>query len=207
MKPYLLLGILAGALGTAAYASDAKPKAETFDLSFAGGTPAELVEAISRASGAKPNVLVSPRLAKTVLPKMELHSVTVNSVFVALNLLTAVEGSARWTASENNVWVLQSRSVDRRTQIYYVGDLLQKFKIEDLNTAIAIAWKMDGNEAQAELKYHQDTQLLLARADERQLRLVTELLTELRRAVTPAPTAPSVTRPGEGPKAGLTTKP
>ncbi len=191
MKYWVVLGLLAGTLEITAFASEAKPKSETFDFSFSGGTPAALVAALERATGTKPNVLVPPRLAQTRLPKMELHNVTVNNVFVALNLLTSDEAPIRWLPSDN-VWVLQSKPQSLRTQVFYVGDLLQKFKIDDLNTAILTAWKLDGNDVQPELKYHQETQLLLARADAHQLSLVNELLTELRRALPPAlPRLPS----------------
>lgn len=192
MKYWVVLGLLAGTLEITAFASEAKPKPETFDFSFSGGTPAALVAALERATGTKPNVLVPPRLAQTRLPKMELRDVSVESVFMALSLLTSDEGRLRWTSLKNNVWVLQSAPQALRTQVFYVGDLLQKFKIDDLNTAILTAWKLDGNDVQPELKYHQETQLLLARADAHQLSLVNELLTELRRALPPAlPRLPS----------------
>jgi hypothetical protein len=204
MKLRMIMGLLISAIAMATLAADTNQKTETFDLAFPGGPPAKLVDAIERTSGTRPNVLISPRLANTVLPKMELHGVTESSVFMALNALANNDLPGNWRPA-NNVWIFQGRPEFHRTQVFYVGDLLQKFKIEDITTAIQTIGKLDGKEAGAELKFHQETQLLIARADEDQLGGIKELLNELRRAL-PHPD-PRADRVDESSKAGQARKP
>ena len=81
----------------------------------------------------------------------------------------------------DNVWILQSGSDRRSSQVFYVGHLLSKFKVEDITTAIQTTWKLAGKDSKTELKYHQDTQLLIALANKPQLETVTEVLRELQR--------------------------
>jgi hypothetical protein len=156
-------------------------KAETFDLTFSGGSPAKLVEAIEKASGQKLNVLLPPNLSTSVIPRMELRSVNATIVFNSLNVVLTQDENVRWLPV-NNVWILQSGSDRRSSQVFYVGHLLSKFKVEDITTAIQTTWKLAGKDSKAELKYHQDTQLLIALANKPQLETVVEVLRELQRA-------------------------
>jgi len=91
----------------------------------------------------------------------------------------------RWFPVDN-VWILQSGSERRSSQVFYVGHLLTKFKVEDITTAIQTTWQLAGKGSKAELKYHQDTQLLIALANKPQLETATEILQELQRALVPA---------------------
>jgi hypothetical protein len=154
---------------------------DMFDLTFHGGSPAKLVEAIEKASGQKLNVLLPPNLSTSVIPRLERRSVNATIVFNALNVVLTQDENVRWIPV-NNVWILQSGSERRSSQVFYVGHLVDKFKVEDITTAIQTTWKLAGKDAKAELKYHQDTQLLIALANKPQLETVTEVLRELQRA-------------------------
>jgi hypothetical protein len=156
-------------------------KTETFDLVFSGGPPAKLVEAMEKARGQKLNVLLPPNLSGSAIPRMELRSVTVATVFTSLNQILVRDENMRWFQVDN-VWILQSGSETRNSQVFYVGHLLSKFKVEDITTAIQTTWKLAGKDSKAELKYHEDTQLLIALANKSQLETVTEVLRELQRA-------------------------
>jgi hypothetical protein len=155
--------------------------AETFDLAFPGGPPAKLVEALEKASGQKLNALLPPNLSTSAIPRMELRSVNVTTVFNSLNQVLVLDENLRWFPVDN-VWILQSGTDRRNSQVFYVGHLLSKFKIDDITTAIQTTWKLAGKESKTELKYHQDTQLLIALANKPQLETVTEVLRELQRA-------------------------
>jgi len=181
-----MLGLAVSFLFVAAQAAEvvADPfgaKAETFDLTFPGGSPAKLVEAIEKASGQKLNVLLPTNLSSSVIPRMELRSVNATIVFNSLNVVLTQDENVRWLPV-NNVWILQSGSDRRSSQVFYVGHLLSKFKVEDITTAIQTTWKLAGKDSKAELKYHQDTQLLIALANKPQLETVSEVLRELQRA-------------------------
>ena len=176
-----MLGLALSLLLATAQGAEVGAKGETFDLTFHGGPPAKLVEAIEKASGQKLNVLLPPNLSASVIPRMELRSVSVTTVFSSLNRVLVPDESLQWFPVDN-VWILQSGSDRRSSQVFYVGHLLSKFKVEDITTAIQTTWKLAGKDSKTELKYHQDTQLLIALANKPQLETVTEVLRELQRA-------------------------
>ena len=176
-----MLGLALSLLLATAQGAEVGAKGETFDLTFHGGPPAKLVEAIEKASGQKLNVLLPPNLSASVIPRMELRSVSVTTVFSSLNRVLVPDESLQWFPVDN-VWILQSGSDRRSSQVFYVGHLLSKFKVEDITTAIQTTWKLAGKDSKTELKYHQDTQLLIALANKPQLETVVEVLRELQRA-------------------------
>jgi len=167
-----------------------------FDLSFSGGTPQKLVSQMEKAAGDKLNVLIPPELADASIPAMELRSVSVVSVFDSLNLLG--RNSTRptiWTRSKDtgNIWVLARFPDNRKTQAFYVGHLLQKFKIDDITTAVQTTWQLSVQHANAELKDHQETQLLIALGPQEQLMTVANVLAQLELAIKPALSEPGKT--------------
>jgi hypothetical protein len=160
-----------------------------FNLSFPGGTPKEFVEAVNLAAAKsirepRPiNLLVPRDLTDVKVPPMELRAVTTATLFQSLTLLSrSGPDGLEWRSSSENVWVLGRRPDDRKTQAFYVGNLLQKFKIEDITTAVEATWKLGTRnpEAAPELKYHKDTQLLIARAYQSQLTTMSEVISQLR---------------------------
>ena len=161
-----------------------------FDLNFRGGTPDELAAAIGAASGKKPNLLLSPGAEKVTLPGLQLRSVTTAQVFNALNLIIRTERDVVFTSTASSevggetIWtMLYATRPGKACKVFYVGDLLQKYKIEDVTTAIQSVWKMQG--AEGELKFHQDTQLLIAcAAHPPQLNIISEILAELSPGIT-----------------------
>ena len=168
--------------------AEAESKKAAFDLSFKGGTPAALLAAMEKAAAAvvrqpEPlNAVVPPELADVRIPPMELRGVTAASVF---ETLTFMDQSMRWIPARGGIWVLTQREVERRTQAFYIGHLLKKFKVDDITTAVKTVWQMGGKEGKAELKYHEDTQLLIARAQPSQVAAVSEVISQLQMAVEP----------------------
>jgi hypothetical protein len=70
---------------------------------------------------------------------------------------------------------------------------LTKFKIDDITTALQTTWQLGGRESKAELKYHQDTQLLIALGSPEQLNTAAEVLAQLKLAIEPARIEPGKT--------------
>ena len=189
-----------------AHAADAEVKVEgsrLFDLSFAGGTPQKLVSEMERASGSKLNVLIPPELADARILPMELRSVNAQDVFDSLGLVS--RDTMRWIRTGGsgggnpNLWVLARQPDNRKTQSFYVGHLLKKFKIDDITTAVKTTWQLGGKDARTELKYHQDTQLLIALGSVDQLSTAAEVLGQLRLAIEPAPLSPEKTNDAKSP--------
>ena len=153
-----MLALTLGYLSPLAHAAEVPKATEesgTFDLSFKGGTPQKLVSEMENASRQKLNVLIPPELADVKIPPMELRAVQTQGVFDTLNMLW--RNSMQWIRASSSistpVWVLSRRPEDRKTQVFYVGHLLKKFKIDDITTAVQTTWQLGGKEAKAELKY------------------------------------------------------
>ena len=198
-----LLALMVGLTGMA-HAAEAETKAAgsgLFDLSFAGGTPQKLVGEMERAGGLKLNILIPPELSDSRIPPMELRSVNVQDVFDSLNLLS--RDSMQWIRTSRSetgkltCWVLARASDPRKTQTFYVGHLLKKFKIDDITTAVQTTWQLGGKDARTELKYHQDTQLLIALGNPEQLSTAAEVLAQLKLAIEPDRLSPEKTNDGK----------
>lgn len=201
-----MLALMVGLPGMA-YAADAEAKAtgsDPFNLSFTGGTPQKLVSEMEKASGSKLNILIPPELADSRIPSMELRSVKVEEIFDSLNLLS--RDSMAWIRSggsaggKPNVWVLSRARDSRKTQAFYVGHLLKKFKIGDITTAVQTTWQLGGKDAKSELKYHQDTELLIALGDPEQLSTAAEVLAQLKLAIEPLRISPEKTNDAKSAK-------
>ena len=95
--------------------------------------------------------------------------------------------------SEVTVWVLARPRDTRKTQAFYVGHLLKKFKIDDITTAVQTTWQLGGKDARTELKYHQDTQLLIALGSPEQLGTAADVLAQLTLAIEPVRLSPEKT--------------
>ena len=154
-----------------------------FDISFPGGTLEEFTLHVEKtfaaaARGPKPNLIVPAEARKVLMPKLELRSVDMKILISATTMLLQPEHM--WQpAGGNSTWVLITRADVRKTQAYYIGHLLKKFKVADITTALDTVWQM-GSTAKTELKYHEDTQMLIVRADRSQIEMAENVLTQLR---------------------------
>ena len=173
--------------------SDSGSKKLIFDLSFKGGTPAELLAAMEKAAAqfaVRPepiNAVIPSDLANVPIPRMELRGVTAAGVFETLTLL---DPSIRWISATDGIKVLTRRDA-RKTQAFYIGHLLKKFKVDDITTAVKTTWDMGGKNVQVDLKYHEDTQLLIARAQPPEIQAMSDVIAQLQIAVDPLPTLPA----------------
>ncbi len=62
----------------------AQPKLTTFNLDFPGGTPADLVQAVEKATGKPLNAIIPTEDADTQLPPLKMNNVVVPRLFAAL---------------------------------------------------------------------------------------------------------------------------
>lgn len=163
-----------------------------FNFKFSGGPITEFFKELERQSGEKINLVMTPAFAvqaKTIqAPAMNLQEVIVPETIEALNLAlrevkdvhiavtrTGQRGAYIWTGMS----MIQPQPDRRTSRVFYVGNLLEKYKIEDIITAIQTTWSFSNPQPKAELKYHQDTQLLIVFAPPLQLEEVTNILEEL----------------------------
>jgi hypothetical protein len=226
MKKMIWTAMMALTLGYGsplAHTADAEAKNTdgAFDLSFAGGTTKELVNEMEKASGLKLNVLIPQELTDANVPPMELRSVSVQSVFDALNVISR-SSNMMWIRQPNsgngNIWVLARSPDNRKTQAFYVGHLLKKFTINDITTAVANTWELSGHEVLfgggggafpgggggrtalsstghlgGKMMYHPETQLLIALGQPEQLNTTSNVLAQLELAIEPVQTEPGKT--------------
>src|SRR5438552_2002067 len=119
-------------------AAELTPSMYRFNLTFRGGTPGEFVAAVNEAvqksvRDPRPvNVVVPPELSDVRIPPVELRLVDARTIFQSLNMASRSSANgAEWVETGEHVWVLTRRPDNRKTHALYVGNLLQKFKIDD----------------------------------------------------------------------------
>ncbi len=89
---------------------------------------------------------------------------------------------------------------ERRVRYFQLGPYLDEYKLEDITTAIQTGWKMSGQEVEPEMKFHENTRLLIVVGDVQGLEVVSQVLSQLERgikavkALPPAP-APAAAAP------------
>ena len=92
--------------------------------------------------------------------------------------------------SETSIWrfVVESPESDPEppasvsVQVFQLAPLLKDYSIDDITTAVKTTWQMLDSSVTPELKYHSDTGLLIVKGTVEQLRMVAEVLAEVRRS-------------------------
>lgn len=67
-------------------------------------------------------------------------------------------------------------------EVFQLAPLLKDYSIDDITTAVKTTWQMLDSSVTPELKYHSDTGLLIVKGAVEQLRMVAEVLAEVRRS-------------------------
>jgi hypothetical protein len=171
----------------------AAPPPATFNFTFPGGSLEQLLRAIETASGEKLNLVAPPnfydKAGKSAVAPMDLREVSVQDLLMALNYTqrqpTGVLFEFRYAKPIWTVGVV-SRPDPRESRVFYVGNLLTHYKIEDVTTAIKTVWALKDTDPKPELKYHQDTKLLIVFAKTDQIDEVSNIVNELKASVAPA---------------------
>ena len=138
-------------------------------------------------------VLTAVRTAVRPRHDLVLENLLLRHQLAALTRPTRTRPRARLRIWDKLLWVLARQPDNRKTQAFYVGHLLKKFKIDDITTAVKTTWQLGGKDAKSELKYHQDTQLLIALGNTEQLSTAAEVLAQLRLAIEPVQLSPEKT--------------
>lgn len=172
-----------------------------FDLDFPGGTPAELVKAIEKASGRPLNVVVSAHDAPRRVPALKMTGVDVQQLFFALSFVDVERDrrgspgtagirllfSTRPPVSDASVWSLQvlqagpSFGPASLTRFYLLAPYLDSgVSVDDITTAIQTAWRMQAVSDPPKISFHKETKLLIAVGDEMGLQTIQQALDVLR---------------------------
>ena len=171
------------------------------DLDFAGGTAASYLDAVREATGGKINIVAMPHVEEIILPAMKLRQV---SVLAAISLL---DGESLQTADRRVrlgvqpvgptagdttplfkvaaiVEEAREYSGSLRSNIWSVADMVTGGMTPDnITTAVSAALELIGPEAaKAQVRFHKETSLLLARAEVEQIEIIDNVIDELRRS-------------------------
>jgi hypothetical protein len=199
----------------------APPPLPVFDLDFKGGTPAELVAAIEKASGRPLNAIIPDEFANIQLPALRMKGVNVPQLFAAIEqasakTVTYITGSTTDSIGHRNaqyqqtvtsmgfktpgnsvwpdsIWSFYNRGVtkppvlpedeqvEKLCRFWQVGGYLDAgYTIDDITTAIETSWKMLGEKTPPKMNFHKDTRLLIAVGAPDKLKLIDDVLRELR---------------------------
>lgn len=82
-------------------------------------------------------------------------------------------------------------------RFYQLAPYLDNLKVEDITTALETAWKMLGEKSTPDLKFHKDTQLLIAVGPPDKLALIEAVLAQLRTPQANNPFGGVPSRPGQ----------
>jgi uncharacterized protein (DUF427 family) len=196
-------------------AEDQKPGLPKFDLDFPGGSPGDLVKAITKASGHPLNAIIPKEDEDVMLPPMKLRDTDVAQLFKALsdashrsvlrrtglNSYTydnigysfhcdrAMEPDAVWYFHSDGPLAPPAEKVCR---FYQLNPYLTEHSVESITTAIETGWKMLGETSPPTLSFHKDTGLLIAVGDPGDLKVIDEVLSSLERPKMPPPPVQSL---------------
>ena len=196
---------LAAIQGANKEAADHAPPLTKFNLDFPGGTPAELVKAIEKATGKPLNAIISTEEADAQLPPLKMNDVDAPQLFQAL-LMASVKkeylgnGNSYSTydtyysfktegsPSDNAIWYFYAEkptpppvtSIQKVCQFFSLEPYLNRgFTVDDITTAIQTGWKMAGETSPPELNYHKETKLLIAFGEPGKLQTIEQVLKAL----------------------------
>lgn len=202
LKFVVLLSLFTLAGGPAAPAADeavAQDNSPLVTLNFPGGTLDDFVRALEAASDGPVN-LVMPGYTEVPVPSIRVTNVSLQQVFAAIQRADRRIEFHSVNDPGSTVWAVQLAQRRAQPQIartYSVEPLLDKYNINDLTTAIRTAWEMaraqetidssrDVNSRYwndpgpaPELRFHQETKLLIVRGTQSDLQLAANVVEQL----------------------------
>lgn len=168
-------------------APQAAPEPETFDIEFAGGTLSDLLAAIEKKTGSPPNVLVDPKVASVSVVPIRLRSVSLNDLLTAVGHITPAIHVGRIARDVFIVRPIASPAKAHTSIVrpYNIEPYLEKYKVEDIVTAMKTAIEMLTRDETASIKFHAETKLLIVAGTLEQVNAAYEVLVRLTAAAQP----------------------
>ena len=197
--PLLLAGFVIAGFVTLD-AQQATPQPDLLDrrinLSIEAIPVAELPGVLNKALGQQLNLIVPPDASHIILPPLKLHQVTITELFEALQTASSPAGSAEplytFQATSGNVWIFKlmqptapaAGPIPGTSQVFALEPYLKNLKVEDITTAIqTVAEMAPGAEGRPNLKFHEETKLLIASGAPTVLQSIESVLTALATSV------------------------
>jgi hypothetical protein len=183
-----------------------KPALTKFNLNFPGGTPADLVAAIEKATGKPLNAIIPTEDADIQLPQLKMNDVVTPQLFAALQAASRKTVAVQYEnfgtsysqvntdygfttgdspVTDTSIWYFRADkpslppvvSTEKVCQFYSLEPYLDHgFTVDDITTAIQTGWKMAGINPAPKLNYHKETGLLIAFGEPQQLQTIRDVL-------------------------------
>ena len=199
---YRLAGVLFLAsvlLGSARTAGQAQSRDSLINVRFAGGTASQYISTVRKAAGGDINVIVASDAAKVSMPPVTLKNI---SVEVALQLLDGktdespehvirLRMQSLPTRAENEQPTYEVKAEVRRIRqrapgasVWTISDLLDNdIPSTAVLSAVEMALEVVGSETTLDVRFHEDTGLLIAMGDLGQMETIEGVLDRLKEAV------------------------
>ena len=221
ISKYLALGLLVISL-TPVFGqptpskTNSAPTLTNFNLNFPGGTPAQLVKAIEKATGKPLNAIIPDKDADVQLPPLKMNDVVAPQLFAALEVasrrVVAVSNpgfgsysqfatafgfkTADSPLSDASIWYFHADKPlippviqNKACRFYPLAPYLERgYTVGDITTAIQTGWKMQGDTSPPEISFHKETKLLIAVGEPDKLEVIDDVLKVLQ-PPPPNPTA------------------
>ncbi|MFH2002100.1 MAG: hypothetical protein ABIK28_20670 [Planctomycetota bacterium] len=171
------------------------PLATRINIEFPGGTITEFLQLIEKTNGIKPNVIVSKEAAQVKLPPIQLRSAPLAEAIMAIERLEMIDDvliRVNETRSVLTVIAYDKKKEQPKSppfaiesKVFDTSDLVtEKLRIVDIVTAINATWEMlDLPPRKPQLKYHEETKLLIVVGSEKAIVAADNVLRELQEAV------------------------
>ena len=168
-----------------------------FNLDFPGGTPAQLVAAIDKASGHHLNAIIPTEYAATPLPPLNMTNVNVAELFDAMGQVIVQKSHGPYQLqyaayfrtrdpaqkqTDDTIWTFfvsgnLPANLPVETRFYLLSPYLASgLTVDDITTAIQTAWRMAGSSDVPALSYHKETKLLIAVGDQSKVQVIDGVL-------------------------------
>ncbi|MGI8602347.1 MAG: hypothetical protein ACR2OZ_05045 [Verrucomicrobiales bacterium] len=167
-----------------------------FDIQLDGVAVQDLAPYLEKALGQPINLIVPPHASEIVLPRLKVHQVTLPELFEALQVASFPKGgnapSYNFQMASGNIWIFQmlswveeppSPAAAKISRVFSLAPYLGQLKIEDILTTVQTAWKMSGASENPDLKFHEETKLLIASGTPDKLQVIDTVLEALRGSV------------------------
>ncbi len=166
-------------------------------LEFSGGSAMDYVASIRRAAG-ETNIVVAPEASEIPMPPVTLTQVTVAGAIDLLDgrgherpsrtVTLLVRHMPMYDPAERQTYQVLARVVGRAaaspTQVWTVSNLLTNgITSEAVLAAVEMALEVVGSKTEMDIRFHEDTGLLIAHGDQEQLEVINEVLKRLNESV------------------------
>lgn len=188
IRTVLLFALLAAPLLAQEPPKEApKPRLQSevpVDVDFAGGTLADLVAALNASAGKELNVVVSPEAAELKVSGIRVRAVPLVQILVIASTMNRQIDAT----SKGDVIVVVKKGGGmtpfgvgrtRTVRAFNIAQHLERYKVEDVVTAVETVCEMLASEGKGEVKYHAETKLLIAAGTSEEIDAIDQTLGQL----------------------------